>query len=72
MEVLELGAPETASPHWTGTHTLAAMGFREPKRLKSFENHLSIQVGSYRLWRDSFGERLSHRFLRSLRIGSIP
>ena len=43
MEVLELGAPETAPPHWTGTHTHSGAGFREPKRLKSFENYLSIQ-----------------------------
>ena len=25
-------------PPWTDTHTLAGAGFREPKRLKSFEN----------------------------------
>ena len=31
MEVLELGAPETAPPPWTGTHTLAAWDLENPK-----------------------------------------
>ena len=42
MEVLELGAPETAPPPGQ-PHTHSGAGFREPKRLKSFENYLSIQ-----------------------------
>ena len=33
------GARNSAPP-WTGTHTLAAAGFREPKRLKSFGQNL--------------------------------
>ena len=39
MEVLRLGAPETASPPGQA-HTHSRMGFREPKRLKSFEKLL--------------------------------
>ena len=42
MEVLELGAPETAPPPGQA-HTHSHLGFRELKRLKSFENYLSIQ-----------------------------
>ena len=42
MEVLELGAPETAPPPGQA-HTHSGVRFREPKRLKSFENYLSIQ-----------------------------
>ena len=38
MDVLELGAPETAPPPGQ-THTHSGAGFRELKRLKSFEKN---------------------------------
>ena len=39
MEVLELGAPETAPPPGQA-HTHSGVRFREPKRLRSFEKLL--------------------------------
>ena len=42
MEVLDLGAPETASPPGQA-HTHSQVGLIEPKRLRSFGNYLSIQ-----------------------------
>ena len=42
MEVSRLGAPETAPPPGQA-HTHSRLGFREPKRLKYFENYLRIQ-----------------------------
>ena len=38
MEILELGAPETASPPGQA-HTHSQLGFRELKRLMSFEKN---------------------------------
>ena len=34
------GGARNSAPPWTGTHTLAAAGFRELKRLTSFEKLL--------------------------------
>ena len=42
MEVSRFGAPETPSPP-AQAHPHSRLGFRELKRLKSFENYLSIQ-----------------------------
>ena len=43
MEVLELGAPETAPPPGQA-HTHSQLGFREPKRLMSFEKLLKNPI----------------------------
>ena len=40
---LEVGGGQNGVCYRTGTPTLAGAQFRKPKRLKSFENYLSIQ-----------------------------
>ena len=38
-----VGDARNSVPPWTDTHTLGGAGFRELKRLKSFEKYLRIQ-----------------------------
>ena len=58
---LHVGGPRNGARYWTGTPTLAAAEFREPKRLRSFGNYLSIQSQKTR----------STTWLRSLWLWSL-